>query len=256
MLKATLELLCRLPHTLQHQNTRVSSTGFLLGASLPTHTHTNQYVEIDGNFQPATAAISLSTKLLTSPLRVKCIFMCVCVSSTNVWVTSINWSKMHVTVMCLQLNSKWTVQYAWAICHLSLFCVRLLLSPSHVYPLLLACLSLSVSLLCVCLCLKVCVIVSQYVWDPVTHWPCFLLGHSAAVWSPTAEKLQSEHSLTPSPHHSTQTHTARCFGCVFYTWRARNSRLKHFIHFLCACVCVPVAAFVYAWVPSLFVSAH
>lgn len=57
-----------------------------------------------------------------------------------------------------------------------------------------------------------CVMASQHVWGPVTHWPCFLLGHSAAVWNPTAKNLQSEHSLTPSyTWLQTDTH-AQCFS--------------------------------------------
>lgn len=95
-------------------------------------------------------------------------------------------------------------------------------------------------------CLKVCMMASQHVWVPVTHWPCFLLGHSAAVWGPTAEKLQSEHSLTPS--HTllhTDTHTLR----VFHT---RDNRLGYSMAPY-ACTLRSVA---YAWVLSLVVSAY
>lgn len=72
-------------------------------------------------------------------------------------------------------------------------CLNLLLSPS----------SLSLQALP---CVKVCVMASQCVSDPLTHWPCFSLGHSAAsgldsFWQ--TPPLQSEHSLTPSSHKHT-----------------------------------------------------
>lgn len=72
---------------------------------------------------------------------------------------------------------------------------------------------------------------SQCVSDPVTHWPCFFLGHSAAVWSPAASKLQSEHSLTPSPPNTPR--------CVFYTRCAGTSSFTHTHSATCQC-CVHV----------------
>lgn len=51
----------------------------------------------------------------------------------------------------------------------------------------------------------------------------FLLGHSAAVWSPTVEKLQSEHSVTPSYTRLQDTHThALCVSCPRKSPRTLN----------------------------------
>lgn len=75
-------------HTLQHQNTRVSS-GFMLGAWLPTHTHAHTRTELgmlkyDGNLQQGTGAISSSPPPPTSRPCVKRVFVRVRVCSNYV----------------------------------------------------------------------------------------------------------------------------------------------------------------------------
>ena len=79
--KNTRPLVSTPTHTLRHQNTRVSS-GFMLGAWLPTHTHTHTHthtelgmLKYDGNLQQGTGTISFSPPPLTSRLCVVCVFV-------------------------------------------------------------------------------------------------------------------------------------------------------------------------------------
>lgn len=92
-----------------------------------------------------------------------------------------------------------------------------------------------------------CVMASQHVWVPVTHWPCFFYWVTVQLSGVLLLKNFNLSTAWLHRTHGSKTHThALCVSCPRKSPRTLNGGAHtHTLRFVA-----------YAWVLSLFVSAH